>query len=206
MFKDKKTMPSRIAHAPRQRGFTLPELLIGIAIVALFATLIVSTFSGDSSKGAKLLSDMTTLKDALNRAKTDMGGIPNRFSVLWSRTDATAANMFNGVVATVTWSGPYVERESTDANNNITATAITDSATISIAREAASAVNGGNFTWVYYMRASNIPNPIIAESLKKCTGSTDAGTATFANGVCRATPGTGTTEIGTFDVKVADSR
>ena len=202
-----KYTPPSLANAPqRQRGFTLPELLIGIAIVALFATLIVSTFSGDSSKGAKLLSDMTTLKDALNRAKTDMGGIPNRFSVLWTRTDAVAANMFNGVLATDTWSGPYVERETTDAANNITATTITDTATISIAREAAGAANGGNFNWVYFIRSSNIPNPVITEALKKCTGRVDAAAVTFANGVCRATLGAGTTEIGTFDVKVADSR
>jgi prepilin-type N-terminal cleavage/methylation domain-containing protein len=203
----KKCTPrSRINTHPRQRGFTLPEILIGIAIVALFATLIVSTFSGDSSKGAKLLSDMTTLRDALNRAKTDMGGIPNRFSVLWTRTDAIAANMFNGVLATDSWSGPYIEREPTDINNNIVANSITDSTTMSIFREPANAANGGNFNWVYFIRATNIPNPIVTEALKKCTGSTDAGATTFANGICRAALGAGQIETGTFDVKVADSR
>ena len=114
--------------------------------------------------------------------------------------------MFNGIAATASWNGPYLERQPTDAANLVTEADVADAATVSIAREAASAANGGNYTWVYYLRATNIPNPIITEFIKKCAGTDVVANATFANGKCRSTPGTGATEFGTVDIKIADSR
>lgn len=189
-----------------QSGFSLIEMLVALALIALLATLIFSTYSGDSSKATKLLSDMTTIRDSANRAKTELGGIPSRLSVLWNRTDATAANMYNGVASTNTWNGPYIERQGTDATNNITVPTIADAATISMNREAADATNGGNYTWVYFLRANNIPNPIITEFIKKCAGTDTVANATFLNSSCRATPGTGAVEFGTVDIKITDSR
>lgn len=190
----------------KQRGFSLIEIMAGIAIMAIMSLILMSSFSGDSSKAVRLLGDMTTLSDSLNRAKMDLGGVPSRLSVLWNRADATTGNMFNGIAATNSWSGPYIERQPVDASNNITVSAVADASTISINREAASAANGGNYTWVYFLRASNVPNPIITEFIKKCANTDVVANATFANGKCRATPGTGATEFGTVDVKITDSR
>jgi len=190
----------------KQKGFTLMELAVVLGIIAVLASVIIGSFSGDSSKATKLLADMTTLSNSINRAKMELGGIPSRLSVLWTRTDATTGNMFNGIAATTTWGGPYIERQPVDASNNITVTTVADAATISINREAASAANGGNYTWVYFLRASNIPNPIITEFIKKCAGTDVVTNVTFANGKCRATPGTGATEFGTVDMKITDSR
>jgi prepilin-type N-terminal cleavage/methylation domain-containing protein len=192
--------------ARKQRGFSLIEIMAGIAIMAIMSLILMSSFSGDGSKAVRLLGDMNTLGNSLNRAKMDLGGIPSRLSVLWSRTDATAANMFNGIAATNTWGGPYVERQPVDAANNVTVSAVADATTISINREAASAANGGNYTWVYFLRANNVPNPIITEFIKKCAATDVVANATFANGKCRATPGTGATEFGTVDMKITDSR
>ena len=189
-----------------QRGFSLMELAVVLGIIAVLASVMIGSFSGDSSKGTKLLADMTTLSNSVNRAKTELGGVPNRLSVLWDRTDATAGNMFNGITATTTWNGPYIERQPVNASNHITVSTIADAATISINREAASVANGGNYTWVYYLRASNIPNPIITEFIKKCSGTDVVANVTFANGKCRATLGTGATEFGTVDMKITDSR
>jgi prepilin-type N-terminal cleavage/methylation domain-containing protein len=189
-----------------QRGYTLIEIMVVIAVIGLFTGFFISQFSGDKSKATRLLVDMKLVADATNRAKMDMGGIPSRLSVLWTKADATAANMFNGVLATNSWSGPYMERQPTDASNNILAQAISDSTTITIARESASASNGGNYTWVYYLRASNVPNGVITEYIKTCANTETVANATFVNGQCRAVPGTGSTELGTIDYKIADSR
>jgi prepilin-type N-terminal cleavage/methylation domain-containing protein len=185
---------------------TLIEIMVVIAVLGLLAGVFMSTFSGDKSKATRLLTSMKTVSDATNRAKMDMGGIPNRLSVLWTRTDASAGNMYNGIAATNSWSGPYMERQPVDASNNIQERAISDATTISIAREAASAANGGNFTWVYYLRASNVPNAIITEYIKACSDSDAVATVSFANGKCRATLGTSATEVGSVDFKIADSR
>jgi prepilin-type N-terminal cleavage/methylation domain-containing protein len=189
-----------------QRGMTLIEIMVVIAVLGLLAGVFMSQYSGDKSKATRLLTNMKVVSDATNRAKMDMGGIPNRLSVLWTRTDAIAGNMFNGVAGTNSWSGPYMERQPVDASNNIQEQAIGDATTITIAREAASASNGGNFTWVYYLRASNVPNAVITEFIKTCANTDTVANATFANGQCRATPGTGATEVGTVDFKIADSR
>jgi prepilin-type N-terminal cleavage/methylation domain-containing protein len=199
--------PSSLPQKRRQRGYTLIEIMVVIAVIGLFAGFFITQFSGDKSKATRLLSDMKLVADATNRGKMDMGGIPNKLSVLWNKTDAIAGNMFNGVAATNSWSGPYMERQPTDASNNIQEQAIGDSATITIAREAANAAtNGGNYTWVYYLRASNVPNGVITEFIKTCSNTDTVANATFVNGSCRATPGTGATEVGTVDFKVADSR
>lgn len=193
--------------ARKQCGFTLVELVVVLAVIVVLATFMASKFSGDSSKAVKLFSDMKTLSDSTQRAVVDLGGVPNRLSVLWNRTDATAGNMFNGIAANNNWSGPYIERQPTDANNAITESSIGDATTITIAREAANAAtNGGNYTWIYYLRASNVPNAVIIEAIKKCVNTDIVASATFVSGQCRATLGSGATEFGSFDVKVSDSR
>lgn len=189
-----------------QAGFSLIELLAGLMIMALLAGALMTVFSGDASKATRLYADMTAVRNALNRAKMDMGGVPSRLSVLWNRADAeTSTNFFNNVPGVGTWSGPYLERQPTDSSNLITINSVVDGGTISVGREAASATNGGNFSWVYFVSAANIPNPIIAEFMKRCTGRDNA-SPTFATSSCRATPGTGGTEVGTVEMRVTDSR
>ena len=202
-----RNQPSVLKRKSNQKGFTLIELIVVLSVIVVLATFVASKFSGDSSKAVKLFADMKTLSDSIQRTVVDLGGVPSRLSVLWNRADATAGNMFNGISATNSWNGPYTERQPTDANNAITETSIADTTTINIAREAANlATNGGHYTWVYYLRASNVPNPIIIEAIKKCANTDTVTNATFVNGPCRATLGTGSVEFGTFDVKVSDSR
>ena len=182
------------------------ELMVVVAILGILAAFAMSKMDTSSSKATRLFNDMNTTKGALLRAKMDMGALPSNLTALWVKANASAANMYGGMNGTVSWNGAYMESQPVDSSNAIKSVAIADTTIFNITREAASAAtNGGNYTWVYYLRATNVPNTIIYKFLKQCAGSEDATAVTFVNAPCRATPGTGTTEYGTVDLRVDDS-
>jgi prepilin-type N-terminal cleavage/methylation domain-containing protein len=190
-----------------QEGFSLLEVSIALGVIAIMGAVLINQFSSNSTKGQRLYSDMNTLTFATVLGSGDMGGVPSNLSVLWTQANAIPANMFNGITATNSWHGPYVLPQIVDASNNVLDKAVDDGVAINISREAASASNGGNYNWVYYLRASTVPNEIISEAMKKCTGVNilTSTAPTFANSNCRASLGTGSTGTGTFDVKISDS-
>lgn len=195
----------------KQGGFTMAEMIAVLVVIAVMTTVALRLFSGEGTRATRLLVDMKTFSDGISRIKLDTGSIPRRMDVLWDQSQATGANMFGGAGGQNGWNGPYVERMPVDATNAqrpIQLNAIADGVLVTIEREAASAANGGQYTWVYYMRAANVPNAIITAYMQKCTNLDEAGAlaSTFLNSSCRATPGTGANEFGTVDFKVTDSR
>ena len=183
----------------KQGGFTLIELLVGVVIIAILTVVVASNVSTDGTKATKVLENATSIKSAILRGKADMGTMPNNLTVLWTRASATAANMYSGQDSTNSWNGPYLASQNVDANNRILFPTISDGVIVAIDREA-----GINMARMYFLRTSNLPNPVIIEAMKKCNGTPDV-TRTFANSNCRAAPGTGTTEVGTFDVKIEET-
>jgi len=195
----------------KQGGFTMAEMIAVMVVIGILTTVALRLFSGEGTRATRLLVDMKTFADGVTRVKLDTGSIPRRMDVLWDQSQATGPNMFGGVGGQNGWNGPYVERmpvDATNAQSPIQLNAIADGVLVTIEREAASAANGGQYTWVYYMRAANVPNAIITAYMQKCTNlDEDAAMASsFLNSSCRATPGTGATEFGTVDFKVTDSR
>lgn len=201
---EKSHKQSRRAH--KQRGMSMIELMVVVAILGILAAFAMAKMDTSSSKATRLFNDMSTTKGALLRAKMDMGAFPTNLTALWVKANASAANMYGGLNGTTSWNGAYMESQPVDSSNAIKSVSIADTATFNISREAAAAAtNGGNYTWVYFLRANNVPNPIIYKFLKQCAGSEDATAVTFVNAPCRATLGTGSTEYGTVDLRVDDS-
>ena len=82
------------SHRPSFRAFTLIELLIVIAIIAVLSTVLMTALSGAKKRTqiAVAKSQITALKAALANYKSDMGRFPRRSQRPTSATDATAYN------------------------------------------------------------------------------------------------------------------
>lgn len=186
-----------------QRGFTLLETVIVVAIIGIMLAAIVQMVKTDRSKATSMLTSISSMSSAMQRAKADMGCYPKVPGALWDSTLPTGTNMYCGLPGLVTWAGPYLEKQPVDSTGaQLQTPKYGDSSYITINREATPA---GGLGWYYYLRANNIQNAVISEALQVCNGKTDS-SVTFSTAKCRATLGTGGVEIGTFDVLVEESR
>ncbi len=72
---------------PAPRGFTLIELIVVMAIVALLVTIALPRYFGqlDRSKEAVLRADLATMRDALDKHFADHGRYPERLEDLATR-------------------------------------------------------------------------------------------------------------------------
>ncbi|TAL56920.1 type II secretion system protein [Pandoraea sp.] len=185
-----------------QRGFTLVEMLMVMAVIAVVTAMIAIAYNGSSSKGLAMVSDAQTLAQGFLRAKQDMGCYPNAPSVLWSGTLATAGNMVCGVDGTQVWDGPYVNALPTDAaTGDVELPGVSAGVLATIASEATPATSLGVY---YFIHVIDVPNDIVTAALLKCNGS-KATTATFQQGSCRGTLGAGAGALGTFDYKIEET-
>lgn len=190
-------------HRHAQGGFTTTEILVSITIIGIMLAAMSGMVKTDRSKATSMMSSMSSMSSAMQRAKADMGCYPKVPGALWDSILPTATNMYCGLPGLVTWAGPYLEKQPVDSTGaQLQTPKYGDSSYITINREATPA---GGLGWYYYLRANNIQNAVISEALQVCNGKTDS-SVTFSTAKCRATLGTGGVEIGTFDVLVEESR
>jgi len=69
----------RAAHLPRQRGFTLLEIMVVVAIIAILSTVVVLNLAGKTQEAAvvRAKSDIQTLTSALQLYKLDNFNYPS---------------------------------------------------------------------------------------------------------------------------------
>jgi len=96
----------------RKQGFTLPEVLVTVAIVAVLAAVVVPAVTQQIGKGdsSKLQSDIDGLRSSITAFVSDVRKYPGRVSHLYSAingtdTDISAAQY--GAAAAGRWKGPY---------------------------------------------------------------------------------------------------
>lgn len=103
---------------PAKQGFTLAELLVGMAILALLAAVLVPAVTGQIAKGdvTRAIQDLTSIRTGVTQFVADVRRYPGRLSHLTSQV-TTAQRDVNGALYPATlvsrWKGPYVGRDLT---------------------------------------------------------------------------------------------
>jgi prepilin-type N-terminal cleavage/methylation domain-containing protein len=96
----------------RRRGFTLPEVLVTITIVAVLAAVVVPAVLNQVSKGdtASVAGDVDALRTAISNFTTDTRHYPKSIHDLVSRPLFSENDLFGvqyGQTAVNAWKGPY---------------------------------------------------------------------------------------------------
>lgn len=104
------------ATTPDRRGFSLPELLVGMAIIALLAAVLIPAVTGQISKSdaTRTLQDISSMRTGVEQFVADVRRYPGKLSHL-TRTITAADRDVNGVLYSANlvarWKGPYVARD-----------------------------------------------------------------------------------------------
>jgi general secretion pathway protein G len=71
----------------RRQGFTLVELMVVVAIIGMLAAVVtVNVMSqGTKARVERVKADMSSIKNAMNLFKVDVGRYPQQLSELWER-------------------------------------------------------------------------------------------------------------------------
>jgi prepilin-type N-terminal cleavage/methylation domain-containing protein len=96
----------------RRGGFTLPEVLVTITIVAVLAAVVVPAVLNQVSKGdtAALAGDVGALRTAISNFTTDTRHYPRTIGDLITKPASTDLDILGnayGVAAVAAWKGPY---------------------------------------------------------------------------------------------------
>lgn len=97
----------------KQSGFTLPEVLVTVAIVAVLAAVVVPTVTSQIGKGdeASFQTGTTNLRTGITAFVSDTRKWPGRVSDLYNAPVAADLDLFAvayGAPAVARWKGPYV--------------------------------------------------------------------------------------------------
>jgi prepilin-type N-terminal cleavage/methylation domain-containing protein len=108
----------------KQRGFTLPEVLVTIALIAALAAVVVPTIAGQLSKGDpnRIGSDYSAIRGGVEQFLSDVRKYPRNLGQLTNIITTSGTNL--AVSATggaytssdvARWKGPYLSKDSTAA-------------------------------------------------------------------------------------------
>lgn len=100
----------------RKRGFTLAEILVALAIVALLTAVIVPAIGGNlhQSQASAIASELTNLTTAINAYRQNVLKYPNKLDLLTNTPVAGTSLDICGVAMVAAnvnkWQGPYLAR------------------------------------------------------------------------------------------------
>jgi prepilin-type N-terminal cleavage/methylation domain-containing protein len=98
---------------PKRSGFTLPEVLVTVAIVSVLAAIVVPTVTNQIGKGddTNLQTNSTSIRTGITAFVSDVRRFPGRIQHLHSAplaTDLDVAGNAYGAAAVARWRGPYM--------------------------------------------------------------------------------------------------
>lgn len=105
---------SRSAARAKARGFTLAEVLVTIAIIAIMAAVLLPALNNQLSKGdtSRISSDLVNIQSGLQAFVSDIRGYPSAPSQLVTTLSGTDINGTTFATSAISaWRGPYVSRD-----------------------------------------------------------------------------------------------
>jgi prepilin-type N-terminal cleavage/methylation domain-containing protein len=111
------------AQTLRLIGFTLAEILVALALIALLAAVLLPTVAGQILKGdaARVQQDLEAVRAGIDQFLADVHRYPGKYSDLSTKittttsthTDINAAGYPAGLVSK--WAGPYITKDTVNA-------------------------------------------------------------------------------------------
>jgi prepilin-type N-terminal cleavage/methylation domain-containing protein len=116
----------------RRRGFSLAEILVGLAIIGLLAAVLIPAVAGQISKGdaTRAIQDIAAIRSGIEQFVADVHRYPSRLTHLTSPITIAQADVNDnlypaGLVAR--WKGPYLARDMTGGYTTGFGAAVVDS-------------------------------------------------------------------------------
>lgn len=101
-------------------GFTLAEVLVTLALIALLAAVLLPTVAGQILKGdsSRVTQDIEAVRSGMEQFLADVHRYPGKYSdlaklITTSNTDINGATYPSGLVSK--WGGPYVTKDTSNA-------------------------------------------------------------------------------------------
>lgn len=102
-----------------RRGFSLGELLVGMAIIAVLAAVILPAVAGQVTKSdaTRTIQDLSSLRTGVEQFQADVRRYPKKLShltrAITGQSDINGTNYPANLIAR--WKGPYLSRDTTGA-------------------------------------------------------------------------------------------
>ncbi|NHR04547.1 prepilin-type N-terminal cleavage/methylation domain-containing protein [Chromobacterium haemolyticum] len=167
--------PSNNKSIKRQDGFTLLELMVGVAIIAVIGAIVAPFMNSTKSKATAMLSSMDSLGHGASLLNQEGGCYPTVLRAL--NTQGDASNSLCGIDMASNWRGPYARGVTFNAAGAAMLDTVATGITATLVRDTTIGVK-------YGIRASNVPEEILREADSQCNKS--AGST-----VCTTNLGTG---------------
>ncbi|MCC5609584.1 type II secretion system GspH family protein [Nostoc sp. CHAB 5834] len=183
-----------------QKGFSLIEILVALAILSVISLLASNAFDGSRTKAQAMIGLAKQVGDANIQLKTDTGCFVSNPKALFDFTTAQeTANNFCGRTFGNTWSRPYLGQYPVDAAGKLRADKI--AAEVLVALPAPETTGGQK---KYFVRFENVPSDILRQALVECNND-DSTNGDLANDRCRVV-GDLSSQAASFDMLYATTR
>lgn len=184
----------------KQKGFTLIEILVALAILSVLAVLAATAFDGARSKAQAMLSLGKQVGEANIALKTDTGCYVNKPQALFDSVEAQKpANNYCARTFGNTWARQYLPQYTVNASGELLIEKIAAEVTVALKSDP---IDGFKR---YYVRFNNVPVDVIKQALLECNG-TDATKGDFKANRCKTDVTLTGDAPGTFDMLYDSTR